>query len=59
MHYQGTYYFSKRGSTVYGPYIQEFWTEIKSYVQGLYNSHKQTRLEQVISEALYSLSMTL
>jgi len=40
MHHQGTYYFSKRGSTVYGPYIQEFWTEIKSYVQGLYNSHK-------------------
>lgn len=39
MHRQGTYYFSKRGSTVYGPYIQEFWTEIKSYVQGFYNSH--------------------
>ena len=39
MHRQGTYYFSKRGSTVYGPYIQEFWTEIKN-VQGLYNSHK-------------------
>lgn len=49
MHHQGNYYFSKRGSTVYWLYIQEFWIQIltfpltvsvvKTYVQGLYSSH--------------------
>lgn len=36
MHCQGTYYFSKRGSTVYrGPYIQILDPEIKVMFRGL------------------------